>query len=123
VVNANGQLGTATSSSARLKRDIRPIGRRSTAGVLGLDPVSYRYRHGSDRMQYGLLAEQVAKRMPALAQYAEDGKPTGVYYEQLSVLLLAQVQRQERQVLRQQLQVQRQQRELDRLRREVLARR
>jgi hypothetical protein len=74
-------------------------------------------------MQYGLLAEQVAKRMPALAQYAEDGKPTGVYYEQLSVLLLAQVQRQARQVLRQQLQVQRQQRELDRLRREVLARR
>jgi hypothetical protein len=109
LVNSSGQLGTATASSARLKRNIRPIGGRAAAGVLGLRPLSYRYKRGDGRLQYGLLAEQVAKRFPALAQYGRDGKPDGVYYEQLSVLLLAQVQRQ--------------QRELDWLRRKVLERR
>lgn len=34
--------------------------------------------------------------MPRLAQYDANGKPTGVYYEQLSTLLLAQAQRQQR---------------------------
>ena len=37
-------------------------------------------------------------RFPALAQYGGHGKPSGVYYDQLSVLLLAQVQHQQREL-------------------------
>ena len=86
-VNADGQLGTATSSSRELKRDIRAVDARGSAGVLALDPVSYRYRgQRSGRRQFGLIAEQVAERLPALAQYDDDGKAQGVYYDQLSVL-------------------------------------
>ena len=98
-VNADGQLGTATSSSRDLKRDIRAVDARGSSGVLALDPVSYRYRgQRTGRRQFGLLAEQVAERLPALAQYDDDGKAQGVYYDQLSVLLLAQVKRQQRQI-------------------------
>ena len=71
------------------------------ARLLGLRPVSYRYKAafgplGSTAPQYGLIAEQVARTFPELVQRGPDGKPTGVYYQQLPVLLLAQVQDQRR---------------------------
>ena len=69
---------------------------------MALEPVSYHYKRsyagGSERRQFGLIAEDVAERFPALAQYGPDGKPSGVYYDQLSVLLLDQVERQQRQL-------------------------
>jgi len=69
------------------------------------------------------IAEEVAKRVPAVAQYGSEGKPTGVYYEQLSVLLLAQTRRQHTQLNRQGAALERQQREIDWLKREVKRRR
>jgi endosialidase-like protein len=120
VVNANGQLGTATASSAALKRDVRPLAGAASRRVLALRPVSYRYkrRHagGYDRLQYGLIAEQVARQLPALVQRGPSGKPSGVYYEQLSALLLSELKRQHRELRRQG-------RELRRLRAQVLGRR
>ena len=101
LVNSSGQLGTATASSARLKTDIRSLDSIAIERVLALDPVSYRYKTGSGQRQYGLLAEQVAKLFPALAQYDEHGKASGVYYQELSVLLLAQARRQHRRLQRQ----------------------
>jgi len=65
---------------------------------MGLRPVSYRYRSGSTALQYGLIAEQVARRLPALVQRGADGRPAGVYYQELPVLLLGQVQRQQRHI-------------------------
>jgi hypothetical protein len=116
VVNANGRLGTATASSARLKRDVRPLAGAATERVLALRPVSYRYkrRHaeGYDRLQYGLLAEQVSRQLPALVQRGPSGRPAGVYYEQLSTLLLSELKRQHRELRRQA-------RELRRLRAQV----
>jgi hypothetical protein len=101
LVNASGQLGTATSSSAALKTDIHALGATADR-VLGLRPVSYRYKtpaaQGANAPQYGLIAEQVAKQFPALVQRAADGKPSGVYYQELPVLLLAQAQQQQRRI-------------------------
>ena len=78
LVNASGQLGTATASSAALKQDIAPIGDAADA-ILALRPVSYRYKpayaQAGNPLQYGLIAEQVAKQIPALAQYAPTASP------------------------------------------------
>ena len=102
LINANGQLGTATASSARLKTDIHGLS-ATAQRVLALRPVSYRYKTaplvgGATEPQYGLIAEQVAKQFPALVQRGVDGKPAGVYYDQLPVLLLAQVKHQQRRI-------------------------
>jgi hypothetical protein len=103
-VNANGRLGTATASSERLKRDVRPLGGAATRRVLALRPVSYRYKRryaaAKDGLQYGLVAEQVARQLPALVQRGPNGEPAGVYYEQLSTLLLAELKRQDRELRR-----------------------
>jgi hypothetical protein len=100
LVNASGQLGTATASSAALKTDIRPL---NPGRLLDLRPVSYRYKAayaplGDTGTQYGLIAEQVAKQFPALVQRDAHGKPAGVYYQQLPVLLLAKVQGQQKRI-------------------------
>jgi hypothetical protein len=122
LVNASGQLGTATSSSARLKQEVRGLG-ASAGRVLRLRPVSYRYKRayaqGSDQLQYGLIAEQVARLFPALVQYEQNGKPGGVYYQELPVLLLAQLQREHAQASHQQHEIDQLASELQSLRREM----
>ncbi len=104
LVNANGQLGTATASSERLKREVHPLSKR-IGRVLSLRPVSYRYKQGSGVLQFGLIAEQVARVFPALVQFGSDREPTGVYYQELPVLLLAQLQREHKRVRSQQRQI------------------
>jgi hypothetical protein len=93
VVVANDQLGVS-SSSRRVKRDIRSLGRLEA--LMKLRPVSFRYRTGVPELHYGLLAEQVAKVLPALAVNGSDGRPENVQYQELPVLLLAKIQEQQR---------------------------
>ena len=81
LVNANGQLGTATASSRKLKTDIRPL-RSQLPALFALEPVSYRYK-GARNRQFGLIAEDVARVLPELVQYDEQGKPGGVHYDEL----------------------------------------
>ena len=102
LVDSAGQLGTA-SSSRRVKRDIRPLGRMRA--LMKLRPVSFRYRSGPPELHYGLIAEQVAKVLPTLAVYGKDGLPGTVQYQELPALLLAKVQAQQRQLNRQQTQI------------------
>ena len=45
-----------------------------------------------DHFHFGLIAEDVAATIPDLAIYAKDGTPDGVHYDELSVLLLHEVQ-------------------------------
>lgn len=103
VVDSAGQLGT-TSSSRRFKRDIHPIGRQLNR-LLELRPVSYRYRHdyvhGATPVQYGLIAEQVAKVFPNLVVDDGHGRPTAVAYQELPALLLAEARRQRHELRRQ----------------------
>jgi hypothetical protein len=133
LVDANGKLGTA-ASSRRFKTRIRPLG--SLDKLMKLRPVSFRYKpkyaDHPNRTQFGLIAEEVAKVFPNLVVNGRDGKPYTVAYQQLPVLLLAQLQRehtrvghQHRQINRQQRRNNRQQRQIDRLEAQVrkLARR
>jgi hypothetical protein len=75
--------------------------------LLDLRPVAFRYRQptsdGSHPIQYGLIAEEVADAFPELAVVDSTGQAETVKYHILPVLLLNEVQRQEREmtVLRQ----------------------
>ncbi|MEA2412826.1 MAG: hypothetical protein QOC77_3387 [Thermoleophilaceae bacterium] len=100
LVGSDGKLGTVVSSSRRFKTDIRPLGTMNR--LIRLRPVSYRYKPrwagGDRRVRYGLIAEEVIKVFPALVQRGPNGKPEGVRYGDLPVLLLATVKHQQHQI-------------------------
>src|SRR5262245_24029829 len=71
-INSNGLLGTVVSS-ARYKRDIEDMRERS-AEVYKLRPVTFIYKEDEEkRLQYGLIAEEVATVYPELVTTGEDG--------------------------------------------------
>jgi len=81
-------------SSARYKRDIADMGDK-TNGLLRLGPVTFRYKNDqSGRLQYGLVAEEVAKVYPELVVCGADGKVMTVRYSMLSAMLLNELQKQ-----------------------------
>ena len=74
-----------------------------------LRPVRFQYKDeyakGDQLPQYGLIAEEVAEVFPDLVQYEDDGKPEGVRYHVLNVLLLNELQKQQRTIHQQQKQI------------------
>jgi trimeric autotransporter adhesin len=92
VVSATGKLGIV-GSSARFKRNIRDIGSRSS-GLLKLRPVTFSYKNDpTDTLQYGLVAEEVARVYPELVSYGADGKVESVNYLTLSAMLLNELKK------------------------------
>ena len=87
VVDANGQLGTV-ASSARFKKNIKPMDKTSEA-ILALKPVSFQYRSDSKGTpQFGLIAEEVAKVNPDLVVRNRNGEIYSVRYEAVNAMLL-----------------------------------
>ena len=89
LINANGKLGTITSSK-RFKEDIKPISKTSEA-LLALKPVAFRYKKEIDpagTSQLGLVAEEVEKVNPDLVVRDKEGKPYSVRYDQVNAMLL-----------------------------------
>jgi trimeric autotransporter adhesin len=98
-VNSSGKLGTSTSS-ARFKQDIKPMGQASEA-ILELKPVSFRYKQEIDPQripQFGLVAEDVEKVNPDLVVRDKEGKPYTVRYEQVNAMLLNEFLKEHRRV-------------------------
>jgi hypothetical protein len=66
--------------------------------LMRLRPVSFRYKHaaedGRKPINYGLIAEEVAKIYPELVVYGENGEIESVQYHQLPALLLNELQKQ-----------------------------
>jgi hypothetical protein len=62
-----------------------------------LHPVSYSYkpRYGSTKLQFGLIAEQVQRVLPALVAHPRGQRGLAVFYGELAPLLLAVAQRQQ----------------------------
>jgi hypothetical protein len=88
-VNANGKLGTLTSS-ARFKTDIKSMDNTSEA-ILALKPVTFRYKKEIDTQrtpQFGLVAEDVEKVNPDLVIRDREGKPYTVRYDAVNAMLL-----------------------------------
>ena len=100
LIDSNGQLGTV-SSSERFKEDIRNMGNISD-GLMQLRPVVFRYKQpfadGSKPIQFGLIAEEVAKIYPELVAHSTDGQVETVKYQVLDSLLLNELQRQQKQI-------------------------
>jgi hypothetical protein len=98
-VNANGQLGTVLSSR-RFKNHIKDMGSISEK-LMQLRPVTFRYRDSAEKgphaLQYGLIAEEVAKVYPDLVQYDKAGNPFTIYYHLLTPMLLNELQKEHRQ--------------------------
>jgi hypothetical protein len=95
-INGDGQLGT-TTSCIRFKEQVRDMGDSSDA-LMKLRPVTFLYKpeyaNGERSLQYGLIAEEVAKVYPELVAYDKDGQPYAVRYQYLSTILLNEVQEQ-----------------------------
>jgi Chaperone of endosialidase len=99
LVNSDGKLGT-TVSSRRFKRDVREVGGESD-GLMSLRPVAFRYENGLDPaglVQYGLIAEEVARIYPDLVVYDRNGRPEAVRDHLLNALLLNVGQKQHRMI-------------------------
>ncbi len=63
--------------------------------MVKLRPVSFRYNNDpANTLQYGLVAEEVAKIYPELVVYGPDGKVMTVRYSMLSAMLLNELQKQ-----------------------------
>ncbi len=95
-VDANGQLGTV-KSSARYKEDIHSMGSASER-LMALRPVTFRYKEheedGSQPVQFGLIAEEVAEVFPELVVNDLEGEPETVRYDLLATLLVNEFQKQ-----------------------------
>src|ERR1039457_2886321 len=95
-INSNGQLGTQTSS-LRFKEQVRDMGDRTSA-LMKLRPVTFLYKPEYDKgertLQYGLIAEEVAKVYPELVAYDKGGQPYTVRYQYITTMLLNEVQKQ-----------------------------
>ena len=95
-INSNGQLGTS-GSSLRFKEQVRDMD-DSSSRLLKLRPVTFLYKPEYDKgertLQYGLIAEEVAKVYPELVAYDNDRQPYTVKYQLLAPMLLNEVQKQ-----------------------------
>ena len=96
-INNAGQLGIQ-ASSIRYKRDIQPMGAHSR-GLLRLRPVIFRYKQDvQGERQYGLIAEEVAKIYPELVTRTANGEIESVRYQEVTPMLLNELQHQQRQL-------------------------
>ena len=98
LIDSAGQLGTL-SSSRRYKEEIHDMGEASS-GLLRLRPVTFRYKEafadGARRVQYGLVAEEVAGVYPDLVVYSLTGEVETVQYHKLNAMLLNELQKHHR---------------------------
>lgn len=99
LISSGDQLGIAVSSK-RFKENIVDMCDCSKE-LFSLRPVNFTINRKSapgledatKDIQYGLIAEEVHDVMPYLCYYDKEGAPLGVKYDQLPVMLLAELQK------------------------------
>jgi hypothetical protein len=93
VVTSTGQLGVAAVSSERFKTDIAAMG-VNTEKLEQLRPVTFKLKTDtSGTVQYGLIAEEVARVYPELVIRDQNGRIDGVRYDELAPMLLNEMQK------------------------------
>ena len=97
VIDSAGQLGTM-SSSRRFKKEIKPMDQTSEA-ILALKPVTFHYKNDSKgKLQFGLIAEEVAKVNPDLVVRDAQGEIYTVRYDAVNAMLLNEFLKEHRKV-------------------------
>src|ERR1051326_7246980 len=103
-INTSDQLGFCQPSSVRFKEQITDMG-DSSSDLFRLRPVTFLYKpqydDGSHVLQYGLIAEEVAKVYPEMVAYDKDGQALTVKYQELAPMLLNELQKQNVQIQKQ----------------------
>ena len=111
-----------TLSSRRFKENIHDMG-DSSSKLFQLRPVTFFYKpqydDGSHLLQYGLIAEEVAKVYPDLVAYDKDGQPLTVKYQLLAPMLLGELQKEHTVVMAQQDELQTQLQQIKAQRQEI----
>ena len=96
-ITSSGQLGVLASSE-RYKTDVQTMGSASDR-LHELRPVTFKLKTDPEgAVQYGLIAEEVAKVYPELVTRAADGRVSGVRYEELAPMLLNEMQEQQQRI-------------------------
>ena len=100
LIDANGQLGTM-SSSFSFKEDIHDMADASSS-LLRLRPVTFRYKQpyadGSKPLDYGLIAEEVANVYPNIVVRDSSGNIQTVQYQKLTPMLVNELQKEHERV-------------------------
>ena len=97
VIDGAGQLGTM-SSSKRFKKEIKPMENASDS-LLRLKPVTFHYKSdGTNRPEFGLIAEDVAKVNPDLVVRDDSGEIYTVRYDAVNAMLLNEFLKEHRKV-------------------------
>jgi hypothetical protein len=118
VIDSTGHLGSVAPnvSSLRFKDHIADMG-DSSSKLFQLRPVTFFYKpqydDGPHALQYGLIAEEVAKVYPEMVAYDKDGQPYTVKYQYLAPMLLNELQKQHAVVSAQQDMIQTQQEQVN----------
>lgn len=98
VIDSNGQLGTINSSQ-RFKHDIANMGEASD-GLMRLRPVTFHYNQpsidGVERLEYGLIAEEVAGIYPEAVTHTPNGDTETIQYHKINAMMLNEIQKQHR---------------------------
>jgi len=99
-ITPSGQLGVLASAE-RFKTDVETMGAASER-LARLRPVTFKLKTDpKGTLQYGLIAEEVAKVYPELVIHGADGRIDGVRYEELAPMLLNGVQQQQARLIAQ----------------------
>ena len=117
-----GTTGTCPPSSRRFKENILDMG-DSSSKLFQLRPVTFFYKpqydDGSHTLQYGLIAEEVAKVYSDMVAYDKDGQPYTVKYQYLAPMLLNELQKEHTIVMAQQDELQTQLQQIKAQRQEI----
>ena len=97
MIDGAGQLGTM-SSSKRFKKEIKPMENASDS-LLRLQPVTFHYKSdGTNRPEFGLIAEDVAKVNPDLVVRDDSGEIYTARYDAVNAMLLNEFLKARRQI-------------------------
>src|SRR5262249_729033 len=103
---ADGRLGHQVSSP-RYKEAIKPM-TKPTETLFALKPVTFRFKKEVDPQQgldYGLIAEDVAKISPELAVRNKEGEIENVRYQAINAMLLNEFLKEHKKVEEQRTQI------------------
>jgi hypothetical protein len=122
-IASNGKLGRSNlnGSSRRFKHDIQSMDKASEV-IFALKPVSFRYNREYDatqRLSFGLIAEEVAQVDPDLVGHNKKGEAESVRYEQINAMLLNEFLKEHRKVKTQAREIQEQQAAISELKKEM----
>ena len=86
VIGSDNRLADASLSSRRFKKDIAPIDKKISEGILALKPVTFHFKNDDTNYpQFGLIAEEVAEVNPDWITRDPQGEIYGVRYDTIPI--------------------------------------